>query len=287
MVYTAALLFSAMVWAFSYFPIVWLLGDMSAPAMTAVRFLAAGVVMLTLRPRAVADLGRREWRGSVLLALLLSTGSILQAAGLRLVSPAVSGFVATLYVVLTPVVAWLALGRRATPATWVAALVATLGAAVLSLNGLAVDLGVLLTLGGALAYACHFVTLSEVSVREHVYGITAVQMFGAGLLGLAWAGATTGVDLPHSAANWGWLAFTVLAATVLTFTLQTWAQGRVAAARAAVILTAEPVFVVAFTPLVGGIITGRALIGGAIIVAAVAIVEAERALQGSTKVAGW
>ena len=63
--------------------------------------------------------------------------------------------------------------------------------------------------------------------------------------------------------------------------------GRVAAARAAVILTAEPVFVVAFTPLVGGAITGRALLGGAIIVAAVAIVEAERARRGSTQMAGW
>src|SRR4029079_3318570 len=99
---TAALLFSAMVWAFSYFPIVWLLDDMSAPAMQAVRFLAAGAVMLVLRPRSVTELGRREWRGSVLLAVLLAAGSILQAAGLRLISPAVSGFVATLYVVLTP-----------------------------------------------------------------------------------------------------------------------------------------------------------------------------------------
>lgn len=281
-----ALLFSSLVWAFSYFPITWLYADHVSPASVVVlRFLGAGLLMLAVRPRSVRRLGRRELRGGALLGLLLGLGTLLQLEGLAIVSPAVSGFVTTIYVVFTPVVAWMALRHRIGRTNWVAVLLAVAGAGVLSLHGFAVDRGVLITTAGSLAYACQFVALSELSVREHVYGLTVVQLLVGGLLATAWAGARGGVDLPGTAATWGWLAFCVLGATMLTFWLQAWAQEKVSATRTAVLLTSEPVYIVGFTALLGGTVTARSLAGGAVILAAVIVVEVY-ATVGSTSPVG-
>lgn len=270
----SALLFSSLIWAFSYFPIEWLYGDhVSAASLVVLRFLGAGAVMLAVRPRAVRLLGRRELLGGVLLGVLLGLGTLLQLEGLTVISPAVSGFVTTLYVIFTPLVAWAALRRRIGRANWIAVALALVGAGVLSLHGVTVDRGVLLTTAGSLGYACHFVALSELSVREHVYGLTVVQLLVGGGLAAGWAAAGGGVDLPHTGANWGWLVFCVLGATMVTFWLQAWAQEKVSATRTAVLLTSEPIYVVGFTAALGGTVATRSLVGGAMILAAVVVVE--------------
>jgi len=272
----SALLFSSLIWAFSYFPIEWLYGDGMSPAsLVVLRFLGAGVAMLAVRPRVVRLLGRRELLGGALLGVLLGLGTLLQLEGLTIVSPAVSGFVTTLYVIFTPLVAWVALRRPVGHANWIAVVLALLGAGVLSLHGFALDRGVVLTALGSLGYACHFVVLSELSVREHVYGLTVVQLLVGGALAAAWSVPGGGVGLPHTASTWGWLVFCVLGATVLTFWLQAWAQGKVSATRTAVLLTSEPVYVVGFTALLGGTVAARSLAGGALILAAVVVVEAD------------
>ncbi|GAA1819093.1 DMT family transporter [Luedemannella flava] len=274
---TLALLVGSALWAYAYLPAGWLLSEMSTPAITATRFLGAGLIMLALRPRCLRALGRREVRGGLLLAVLLGVGTGLQLAGLRMISPAVSGFVSALYVVLTPFVARFTLGRRTTPATWAGALVATAGAGVLSLHGFRVELGVALTLLCAVAYAGQIVVLSEVSTPAHAYGLAVLQLLGAGVVGAAWALVAPGhgAYLPHTPTGWGWLAFLILGPSLLCYALQSWAQGHVGATRAAVIFATEPVFVLAFTALAGHELGARALTGGGLILAAVAIVEAD------------
>src|SRR5215467_1575319 len=268
-----ALLSSSLIWAFSYFPIEWLYGDGVSPASVVVlRFLGAGLAMLAVRPRGVRLLGRRELRGGVLLGVLLGLGTLLQLEGLTVVPPAVSGFVTTLYVIFTPLVAWIVLRRPVGRANWVAVVLALTGAGVLSLHGFAVDRGVLVTTLGSLGYAGHFVALSELSVRDHVYGLTVVQLLVGGLLAAAWSVPGGGVDLPRGAPAWGWLGFCVLGATMLTFWLQAWAQEKVSATRTAVLLTSEPVYIVGFTAALGGTVAARSLVGGAVILAAVIVV---------------
>jgi drug/metabolite transporter (DMT)-like permease len=56
--------------------------------------------------------------------------------------------------------------------------------------------------------------------------------------------------------------------------LQTWAQARVEASRAAVIMAMEPVWAAAFAVLLGGETLGwRMIVGGAAILAAMYLVE--------------
>jgi drug/metabolite transporter (DMT)-like permease len=271
----AAMLVASGIWGFSYLCTVWVLAEASTASFLAVRFLGAGLLLLALRPRALRALTRRDLIAGAGLGALLAAGLGLQVEGLRHISPAVSGFVTTLYVVLTPLIGWAVLRRRVAPAGWLGALTATGGLALLTLHGLAIDAGVALTLAGAVAYSCHLILLSEVSTHDRALGLTVIQLLVVGALGSAWA-AAEGVRLPHTAGAWGWVLFCALAATLLGYLLQTWAQGHVTADRAAVVFATEPLFVAAFAALAGDRLGGRDIAGGLLIVAAVTVASTPR-----------
>ena len=70
------------------------------------------------------------------------------------------------------------------------------------------------------------------------------------------------------------MIYLALVAGALTMVLQTWAQARVDASRAAVIMAMEPVWAAAFAVAFGDEgLTGRMLIGGGAILAAMYLVE--------------
>jgi drug/metabolite transporter (DMT)-like permease len=55
---------------------------------------------------------------------------------------------------------------------------------------------------------------------------------------------------------------------------QTWAQAHLAPTRAAIIMTMEPVFAAGFAVALGGeVLTGRMLVGGSLVLAAMLLVE--------------
>ena len=73
--------------------------------------LAAGLLVLVL-PRARAGLANKEvWKGGAWLGLIVWGGFLLQMLGLTDVTPAVSAFLTSLYVVFTALIG-VALGRQ-------------------------------------------------------------------------------------------------------------------------------------------------------------------------------
>jgi drug/metabolite transporter (DMT)-like permease len=238
------------------------------------RFALAALAMLLLRPRSVASLGTAGRRAGVLVGLALGAGYLLQTLGLQHTSAAVSGFITGMFVVLTPVVAFVLLRDRLSWIAGAAVLLATCGLALLSLHGWSVGYGELLTLGCALAFALHIVGLGRWAPSFDAYGLAVVQLLTTALLCLACA-APGGVAIPASWEVWGALALTALAATALAFVVQTWAQASLAPTRAAVIMTMEPVFAGVFAVLLAGEVLGvRTLAGAALVLAAMVLTEA-------------
>ena len=92
-----------------------------------------------------------------MLGLLYGLGQILQTAGLAHTPASVSGFITGLYVVATPLFAAVLLHTRITRLTWGAVLLAVVGLAVLTLDGLSVGYGEALTFVAAMLYALHIV----------------------------------------------------------------------------------------------------------------------------------
>ncbi|MFQ3560419.1 DMT family transporter [Streptomyces gramineus] len=261
------------VWGWSYIAVAWLLPEMDAASMVVIRFLAAGAVLVLLRPRAVISVGRRTAVAGAAPGVFLGLATLLQTEGQHYLSASRSGFLASLFVVLTPLVAWVAFRVRVTPAVWAAVVVATAGLAVISYNGVSVGIGSWLTLAGALGYAVQVVLLSQFGDRRTVYGMTTVQLLAAGLVASVGM-LRSGPDLPDTGPGWAWLGYLTVMATLFMYGVQTWAQARVPAATGAVVMACEPMFVSLLSFLAGSPPGARTLVGGACIVVAMYLVLA-------------
>ena len=75
------------------------------------------------------------------------------------------------------------------------------------------------------------------------------------------------------------VGFLALVATAAAMVLLSWAQSRVAAARAAIILTLEPAVSGLTATLTGSALTGRVILGAIMLVAAMSVVELARLQQ--------
>ena len=231
------------------------------------RFALAAIAMLLLRPRAVASLGPAGRRAGLLLGVALGSGYLFQTLGLQHTSAAVSGFITGMFVVLTPLGAAVLLRQAPSAIAWLAVAVATVGLGLLSLRGLSVGTGELLTLGCAAAFALHIVGLGRWSSSYDAFGLAVVQLLAVAAL-CAVVAVPGGLAAPPDATVWGALLLTALAATALAFVVQTWAQAHLPPTRAAVVMTMEPVFAGLFAVVVAGERLGARTVAGALLVLA-------------------
>lgn len=237
------------------------------------RFSIAAICMVAVRPQALRGMTRRQAGYGVLLGLALGGGYIVQTFGLERTSAAVSGFITGMFVVFTPLIGAVILRKRIGPTTWAAVAVATAGLALISLRGWAIGNGELLTLMCALLFAVHIIGLGEWSTVESAYRLATVQVATVAVLCGA-VSVPTGYSAPPDLTVWGAAVFTALFATAFAFIVQTWSQSLMPPTRAAIIMTMEPVFAGLFAVWLGGeILSLRTLMGGALVVAAMYLVE--------------
>ncbi|NHB85309.1 DMT family transporter [Tessaracoccus sp. HDW20] len=110
--------------------------------------------------------------------------------------------------------------------------------------------GEALTLLSAAIYAVHIVALGSWAGRMDAVALAVVQLIAVAAICLV-AGAPGGYDIPPVAAAWGAIAYTGLAAGIVTMVLQTWAQRHIAPTRTGLLMTLEPVFAALFAVLLG------------------------------------
>jgi drug/metabolite transporter (DMT)-like permease len=270
---TAALVGLTAIWGSTFFLVRDLVQRVAPADFLAVRFSLAAVLLTSLAWRQVRALPRQVlWLGAGLGALY-GAAQIVQTIGLVTTDASLSGFVTGTYVVLTPLLSAVVLRERLTPLTWVAVLLATAGLGVLSLRGMAVSPGVLLTLAAAGLYAGHIVVLGHRSRPEQALGLSAVQMVVIALMCVVVA-VPGGIQLPATPVEWWTVAYIAVAASIVALLLQTWAQAHMSATRAAIIMTLEPVFAALFAVWFGGEhLTVRMWFGGALVLAAMYLVE--------------
>jgi drug/metabolite transporter (DMT)-like permease len=269
----AALVAVTAIWGSTFVVIKDLTETIPVTDFLAVRFAIAAVGLWVLAPRSVARLSQAMRRKAMVLGLAYGAAQLLQTWGLTMVSASVSGFVTGLYVVLTPVIAALLLRESVARATWLAVGLATAGLAVLSLNGFAIGAGELVTVLSAVGYALHIVLLGAWSRTGQAVGLAVVQMgFIALLCGVA--AAPGGIVLPATSDEWLVMIYVALVAGALAMVAQTWAQARLPATRAAIIMTTEPVFAAAFgITLDGDPVTARFVLGALLVLAAMYLAE--------------
>jgi drug/metabolite transporter (DMT)-like permease len=270
---TAALLAVTASWGSTFFMIKDLLERMPTLDFLAVRFTIAGLVMFALAHRYVLALPRETLRRAVVVGAIYGVAQILQTAGLAHTAASVSGFITGMYVVCTPLLAAALLGTRITGVTWAAVALATAGLGVLTLEGLSVGYGEALTFVAAVLYALHIVALGAWSTARDALGMSVVQLLVIAVICLV-ATAPDGVVLPETRQDWVAVVYMALVAGALALIAQTWAQSQLSPTRTAIVMSMEPVFAAFFAVLLGGEDLGaRMLVGGAMVLAAMLVVE--------------
>ena len=261
------------VWGSTFFLIRDLVETVPPVDFLAVRFSLSAVIMVVVFWRPLRALTRRQVLVGVGLGALYGLAQIFQTQGLSTTPASVSGFITGTYVVLTPVFTALLLRERVAGSTWAAVGLATVGLALLSLNGFSVGVGEAITLLAAALYALHIVGLGRYSASEIATGLSVVQMVVIALLCVVGA-APGGIVLPDSPGRWASVLYMVVFASILALWVQTWAQAHMPATRAAIVMTLEPVFAAFFAVTLGDeTATLRMLAGGALVLAAMYAVE--------------
>jgi drug/metabolite transporter (DMT)-like permease len=283
---TASLVGITAIWGSTFFLIKDVVRQLSPADFLAVRFVLAAALMTVVCWRPLRALTRRQVRTGVGLGVLYALAQLLQTIGLAHTEASRSGFITGTYVVLTPVLTAVLLRERVPRSTWAAAGLSAAGLAALSLQGLGVGVGVgfgeAVTLASAAVYAFHIIGLGRWSSPSAVAGLSALQMIVIAAVCVL-AAAPGGIALPAGARAWTSVLYMALVAGALAIWAQTWAQSHLPATRAAIVMTLEPVFAAGFAVAFGGeSLTGRMLTGGALVLAAMYVVELAGRRRGAT-----
>ena len=262
-------------------------GDTPPFLFLLVRFSLAAVLLLLLargRPRTPGLLA-----DSLAVGGLTAVGIGLQLAGQVYTTASKAAFITGLSVPLTAPVAFLVTRKRPGAANLSGLALATAGFGVMAvprdLSG--VNIGDLLVLGTAVAYAFVVVRLSDAGGRHDLRWFAAGQIVAASMVVLVMRLAVQPLlgrpeaffraearPLVFDARLTVLLMWMSLAATVVTFLLMTWAQARMSATHAAVIYALEPVFAALLAaPILGERLSGRELWGGAFVLGGILVSE--------------
>jgi drug/metabolite transporter (DMT)-like permease len=245
------------------------------------RFAFAVVAMIALKPSVLKMISPEILRKGLLAGLFLGTGYIFQTFGLAIAGAAITGFITGLYVVSTPLIAWIVLRQKIDLYTWGCVITATAGLALLSLHGWSVGYGELLVLVSAIAFGAHIVALGHWSNGLDSYAMTVVQLTGCAILTGALAFAE-GYELPAGKSGWPVVIYTAIFCTAIAFMVQTWSQAHISSTKVAVILTMEVVFAALFAVLFGGeTIRAQALLGGILVLFAMFAIVKPREVEVS------
>ncbi|MEY3635813.1 MAG: hypothetical protein RL147_242 [Actinomycetota bacterium] len=236
------------------------------------RFTLAVVVMVVIRPQVVKKLDRDLLLRGSMAGIFLGFGYIFQTLGLERTGAAITGFITGLYVVLTPLLASFILKERISGFVWLCILIATVGLALLSVQGFSVGFGEMLVLMSAIFFAAHIIALSKWSPGRDVYAMTVVQLTICALMA-GIASIPEGYSPPPDEGVWAVVVFTAVFATAVAFIIQTWSQAHISATKVAVILTMEVVFAALFAVIFGGeVLTLQVLLGGILVLLAMYLI---------------
>lgn len=268
----AALLLACLFWGVTFVLVQGALPDASPAVFLAFRFGMA----LMLVPLVLAVRKPVPWVPGATAGVALWVSYWLQTEGLRYTTPSKSAFITGMNVILVPVLVSIANRRWLRWRQALAALVATLGLGLLTLQSFglwAVNWGDVLTLGCAVAFSVHVILVGRYANQVDAGAFLAVQLAVVAGLSAIMASAEGWPFRPTPGLAWA-VVITAALPTAAAFALMIWAQRFVAPSRAALLFTTEPVFAVAASyAWLGERFSGNAAAGAILILVAIWIAE--------------
>lgn len=266
--YSFLIIISTLSWGVTFPLIKVSLEYMSPVIFLSVRFGISALIMIPFIPRPFTLSGFRE---GIIAGFFLFMGYYFQTVGLYYTSPALSGLITGLYVVLVPVISFIFLHMKVARADWFAVLIAVAGLVIITggkIDNAAVQFGDILTLICAVGYALQMIYVARHNNIETVkftfYQMFAVFLFSTIMVPSFPVYANLQVPLVIFS-----VLFTAIFAGVIAYFLVNKALVYVKPEKAGIIMVSEPVFAAIFSVIITGIpLSYYTTAGGTLMVAA-------------------
>jgi drug/metabolite transporter (DMT)-like permease len=241
----------------------------------ATRFTIAAFAMILLRPFVALKMQSGDLKYGALIGVVLAFGYITQTIGLELTTAATSGFLTGLYVVFTPLIAWLFVKYKISGRVAIGVLFSIFGLAIFSGAAQSVEfqVGQVWLVVCAVLYAIHILLLGKYGQGRNSYRFAMLQITFVALVTWAFA-IVDGYQPPPNFEVWFAILFTALLSTVMAFWIQTWAQTLLDPARVALLITSEVIWTAVLAIGMGQEpLTLAIVVGGGMMLTAMLIVE--------------
>jgi len=277
----ALLLLTAAIWGFAFVAQRVGMRHVGPFTFNGIRFALGSLTLLPVLwyrgtpARALAA----DLRGPALLAgAVLFLGASLQQVGIVYTTAGKAGFITGLYVVIVPLLARL-WGRAVGAGGWTGALLAAAGLYLLSVRGgFALVPGDGLVLASAVFWALHVLVLARWAPRVDPIALALGQFGFCSLASLAVGLLVETTTLAGLIAAVVPILYGGIASVGIGYTLQVVAQRRAQPTVAAIVLSLESVFAaIGGFLILGEVLSGRALLGCALMLAGVLVAQLARA----------
>lgn len=258
MKYSLLLLLAAAIWGLGTVCIKGIVAEIPPFWLVGGRFFSAGIVLCAIFAPQLAKLAREgrlveHLKVSFVLSVPMIAGYMANSLGLTDTTAAKSSFLAGLYCVIVPFIAWALTKKRPTGFNICAAVLCVAGVGLVSLAGqsdLTMGWGDAVTLLSSLLFAIQLAATSKMAPGRNMPAITALQFIFGGAMALVVAAFTEQPPAmqvfadPSMIAS---LAYLVLGATCAALLLQNIGLAKVSAASGSLLLSFESVFGVLFS----------------------------------------
>lgn len=241
----------------------------------ATRFTIAAIAMILLRPVVSLRFEVGDIKYGAVIGVVLAFGYITQTIGLDLTTAATSGFLTGLYVVFTPLIAWLFIRQRVSGKVALGVLFSIVGMGIFSGAATSTEfqVGQIWLVVCAVLYAVHILLLGHYGKTRNSYRFAMLQIAFVALITWGFA-LVDGYQPPPNLEVWFAVLFTALLSTVMAFWIQTWAQTLLDPARVALLITSEVIFTALLAIGLGQEpLTLAIVVGGSMMLTAMLIVE--------------
>jgi drug/metabolite transporter (DMT)-like permease len=247
----AGLLFAAAVWGSTFFVVKDSLQNIDPVILVGYRFLLAAIILgiyLVYKKRNIFS----DSKYGIILGFFLWLLYVPQTIGLRYTSAANSGFITGLFVAFVPLFSFLFWKRIPTKNRLFAVVLSIIGLIILTGGLKKTNLGDMLTIVTAIAYALH-ILLADTFVKKKFdpLVLSFQQFLTVGALSLL-SGLVFKLSFSIGTVNtFAVILFLALFPTLAAFVIQLVAQKFTSPVKVALIFTMEPVFAAIFAWTVG------------------------------------
>lgn len=269
------MLITAIMWGSGFIGMDIGLNHLTVFQLMAGRFLLATIILCLIFHKKLKLLSKSVlWKGAV-LGTILFIAFTLQTIGLEYTTPSKNAFLTAVNVMIVPLIAYVIYKRRIDRFELVAAVLAVIGIAFLSLQGsMTITIGDVFSLLCAVGFAFDIFYTNVFVKTEDALALTIVQFFMASLLSVV-AVVSLG-EIPTTVSNEGVYAIVYLAvfSTAVAYVCQNIGMQYANPTKSAIILSTESLFGTIFSVIIlHEVLTGRMVIGCILIFIAILFAE--------------